>query len=279
MDYLSITLILSPREPFAEIATYQLAQIGFEMFEETETGIVAYCQNTNFDQVLFDEIMAELQASGTTIEIKKQIIPWKNWNQEWESNYHPEIIGDKLLIRAEFHAPDPKYPMEIVVQPRMAFGTGHHPTTSQVMKIMLKMDFKEKSVLDMGSGTGILAILAKMQGAGSTIAIDNDENAVENSKENAIRNGYPEIEVKFGEATAIGENKFDIILANINRNIIIQDLPLYSAATNNEGLLVTSGYYIQDLKMIQDKAQLFGFICENHTVENDWCCAVFKKNN
>lgn len=279
MDYISLTLKIIPRDPFAEIATYQLANSGFEMFEETETGIVAYCQNSNFDQTLIDEILNEIQESGAKVEIEKHIIPWKNWNEEWESNYHPEVIDDKLLIRAEFHAPDPNYPMEIVVQPRMAFGTGHHPTTSQVMKKMLKMDFKGKSVLDMGSGTGILAILAKMLGATITLAIDNDANAVENSKENAIRNNYPDIEVQLGEGIAIGQNKFDILLANINRNIIMQDLPLYSDAINNNGFLVTSGYYIQDLKIIQDKAQQLGLNYENHTVENDWCCALFKKQN
>lgn len=279
MDYISLTLKIHPREPFAEIATYQLSESGFEMFEETDLGIVAYCQNSNFDQNSIDEILLDLQASGASVEVEKQIIPWKNWNQEWESNYHPEVIGGKLLIRAEFHEPDPNYPMEIVVQPRMAFGTGHHPTTSQVMKMMLNMDFKDKSVLDMGSGTGILAILAKMLGANRTLAIDNDSNAVENSKENAIRNGYPDIAVELGEGEAIGDNTFDIILANINRNIILQDLPLYSAAINNNGLLVTSGYYYQDLKMIQDKALQLGLDFQNHTVENDWCCAVFKKNN
>jgi ribosomal protein L11 methyltransferase len=279
VDYISLTLKIHPREPFAEIATYQLSESGFEMFEETDLGIVAYCQNSNFDQHSIDEILLDLKASGASVEVEKQIIPWKNWNQEWESNYHPEVIDGKLLIRAEFHEPDPKYPMEIVVQPRMAFGTGHHPTTSQVMKMMLNMDFKDKSVLDMGSGTGILAILAKMLGANRTLAIDNDSNAVENSKENAIRNSYSDIEVELGEGNAIGEKKFDIILANINRNIILNDLKWYASYCKINGLLFLSGFYVNDLEAIKAEAEKFGFVIDKVSDKNEWCCVTFKKEN
>lgn len=277
VNYIELNLEITPAEMYTEMITYHLSEAGFEMFEETNNCLKAYIQTSLFNKAAIESIINDVITQGCEITYQFAEIPWRNWNEEWESNYQPEIIDNKLYIRAEFHAPNPDYPMEIVVQPRMAFGTGHHPTTSQVMTVMLKTDFIGKSVLDMGSGTGILAILAFMQGATSALAIDNDVNAVENSSDNALRNGYPQMEVELGEGKAIAGKKFDVILANINRNIILQDLHLYNDAMNEKSVLITSGYYTDDLPVIKNKAEGMGIQYLYHTTEKEWCCAVFEK--
>jgi ribosomal protein L11 methyltransferase len=159
----------------------------------------------------------------------------------------------------------------------MAFGTGHHPTTSQVMEAMLDIDFQNKSLVDMGCGTGILAILGMQLGASSAYAIDYDPNSVDNSIENAQRNGYPQIEVALGSSELLDGKSYDIILANINRNIILNDVEKYAAALNSGGLLITSGYYTSDLSVIKSKAAEYHIDYLQHTSQNDWCCATFKK--
>jgi len=277
MEYLELKLVVVPREPYCEILTYHLSEIGFDMFEDTLDGLKAYILEKSFDEIQLLEMLKEQSAIGFFVQHEVIHIPWKNWNEEWESNFQPEIIADKIYVRAEFHPSNPGFEHELIVQPRMAFGTGHHPTTAQVMVLMLTIDFKDKTVLDMGSGTGILAILALQLGVKYALAVDNDENAVENSIENAIRNGYPNMEALVGESKDLLHLKFDIILANINRNIIINDLPFYSKMLTNSGRLLTSGYYEQDLKIIQEKANSLGLKYVRHITKNDWCCAEFVK--
>jgi ribosomal protein L11 methyltransferase len=221
----------------------------------------------------------ECENLGCTIKSTHELLPWQNWNEEWEKQFQPEIIAERVLVRADFHPPQPEFALEIVIQPRMAFGTGHHPTTAQVMEEMLDIDFKGKSVIDMGCGTAILAILASMLGANEVTAIDNDPNAAENSTENAIRNGFPGIRVIEGDVTALDGLKADILLANINRNIILSDLNTYAKATKPGGLLVTSGYYENDLPIIVEKARENGFELLNKRTRNEWCCATFAKGN
>ncbi len=277
MEYLELILAIKPREPYTEILTYHLSEIGFDMFEDTTDGLKAYIQEQNYDENRLVLLLKEQSDASYTVEHKITNIPWKNWNEVWESNFQPEVIADKIYVRAEFHPPNAGYKHELVIQPRMAFGTGHHPTTAQVMELMLLLDFENKSVLDMGSGTGILALLALQLGAKSALAVDNDNNAVDNSRENAIRNGLPQMEALIGESTTIAERKFEIILANINRNIILNDLPFYSGMLNKNGILLTSGYYEQDLKIIREKASSLGLNYVKHIVKSDWCCAEFIK--
>ena len=278
MNYTELNLQLNPLDLFAEMLTYQLGEIGFEMFEDTPQGFKAYIQTANFNQDAVLEIIEGIKELNCEVSYTIQDIPWQNWNAEWEKNYQPEIIGNKIYVRAEFHEANPSYPHEIVVQPRMAFGTGHHPTTSQVMEAMLDIDFKNKSLLDMGCGTGILAILGMQLGASSAYAIDNDPNSVDNSIENAKRNGYPQIEVGLGSSELLEDKSYDIILANINRNIILNDLDKYAASLNAGGLLITSGYYTSDLSVIKNKAAEYHLDYLQHTSQNDWCCATFKKH-
>ena len=278
MNYTELNLQLNPLDLFAEMLTYQLGEVGFEMFEDTPQGFKAYIQTANFNQDAVIEIIEGIKELNCEVSYTIQDIPWQNWNAEWEKNYQPEIIGNKIYVRAEFHEANPSYPHEIIVQPRMAFGTGHHPTTSQVMEAMLDIDFKNKSLLDMGCGTGILAILGMQLGASSAYAIDYDPNSVDNSIENAQRNGYPQIEVALGSSELLEGKSYDIILANINRNIILNDLDKYAASLNAGGLLITSGYYTSDLSVIKNKATEYHLDYLQHTSQNDWCCATFKKH-
>ena len=277
MNYTELNLQLNPLELFGEMLTYQLGEVGFEMFEDTPQGFKAYIQTANFNNDAVLEIIEGIKEMNCEVTYSIQDIPWQNWNAEWEKNYQPEIIGNKIYVRAEFHDANPSYPHEIIVQPRMAFGTGHHPTTSQVMEAMLDIDFKNKSLLDMGCGTGILAILGMQLGASSAYAIDYDPNSVDNSIENAQRNGYPQIEVALGSSELLKGKSYDIILANINRNIILNDLDKYAASLNAGGLLITSGYYTSDLSVIKNKAAEYHIDYLQHTSQNDWCCATFKK--
>lgn len=278
MNYTELNLQLNPLDLFAEMLTYQLGEVGFEMFEDTSQGFKAYIQTANFNQDAVLDIIEGIKELNCEVSYTIQDIPWQNWNAEWEKNYQPEIIGNKIYVRAEFHEANPSYPHEIIVQPRMAFGTGHHPTTSQVMEAMLDIDFKNKSLLDMGCGTGILAILGMQLGASSAYAIDYDPNSVDNSIENAQRNGYPQIEVALGSSELLEGKSYDIILANINRNIILNDLDKYAASLNAGGLLITSGYYTSDLSVIKNKAAEYHLDYLQHTSQNDWCCATFKKH-
>ena len=277
MEYLELKLAINPREPYAEILTYHLSEIGFDMFEDTSDGLKAYILAQNYDENNLLQLLKDQSNTSCTVQHEITHIPWKNWNEEWESNFQPEVIADTIYVRAEFHPSNLGYKHELVIQPRMAFGTGHHPTTAQVMELMLSIDFKNKSVLDMGSGTGILALLALQLGAKSALAVDNDDNAVDNSRENAIRNELPQMEALVGESSTIAERKFEIILANINRNIILNDLPFYATMLFRNGILVTSGYYTQDLKIIREKASSLGLNYVKHIVKNDWCCAEFIK--
>lgn len=276
MNYVLLEIKIHPLDPFRELISYRLSETGFDMFEDSVDGLKAYAQESLFQQDEVNEIFNECSELGCTVEFEKVLIPWKNWNEEWEKGYSPEIIADTIYIRADFHPPNPGFPMEILIQPRMAFGTGHHPTTAQVMEMMLTIDFKDKKVIDMGCGTGILAILAVKQGAESVIAIDNDPNAVENSKDNVIKNNCGNILVIEGDASTLKDKHCDIFIANINRNIILNDLALYRNTFVAGGELITSGYYVQDLPMIQKKAATFGFTYKDHTVDKDWCCARFQ---
>lgn len=277
MNYVQLQLKIEPLNPFRELLTYYLAGAGFETFEEKPDGIEAYCQEALYNEEQVHEAVADARLQGAEIQWKKTVIPWKNWNEEWEKQYAPEIISDRIYIRALFHEPHPDFPIEIVIHPKMAFGTGHHPTTALVMQQMLKMDLKEKTIIDMGCGTGILGILALKQGANSVLAIDIDPVAVENTLENAGINDVYAMRAQTGKSELLKGEYCDVLLANINRNIILEDLPLYSASMNPGAQLLTSGYYAQDLPMIRKRAEALQLEYISHEVKDEWCCALFKK--
>lgn len=275
MDYIEIIFELQPREEFADLLMAHLSELGFEMFEETEKGLKAYIPEKDFNE----SAEAALIPYYVTCNVlyTKKLIPHQNWNAVWERNFEPELIAEKIYVRADFHAPQPQYPYQILIQPKMAFGTGHHPTTALVMEQMLNLDCKNKVVLDMGCGTGILAILAEQLGAAKILAIDNDENAVINTWENAQKNNCSKITVLQGDATTPGKQMFDVVVANINRNIILNDLSLYVQYLVTGGDLLLSGFYEKDLPLITVAANKCNLSLIKQRVKNDWCCAYLKK--
>ena len=243
-NYLEFNFKIQPLQPWNEILMAELIEIGFDSFTEEYDGILGYIQKELFKEEELKEVQL-LQNPDINISYTFKEMPNINWNEEWEKNFSPINIEDQVSIRAEFHE-DQNLPHEIIIQPKMSFGTGHHATTYLMIQQMLDMDFESKTVLDMGCGTSVLAIFAKQQGAGKTVAIDIDEWSVENSIENAARNKV-ELEISQGTADNLGSENFDIILANINRNILISDIPTYVSILNNGGQLLLSGLCFFDV--------------------------------
>lgn len=260
----------------AEILIAFIADLGFESFEEGEKELTAYIQSEMFNQTELDDLLNQLESkiSYSVEEIKEQ-----NWNQVWESNYDPVIIADQCYIRAPFHEKNLDFKYEIEIEPQMSFGTAHHETTSMILEYILENDVKEESVLDMGCGTGVLAILAAMKGAKELVAIDNDEWAYRNSLENVQRNNFPEIEVIHGDASDIAGKSFNTIFANINRNILLADMEAYVKTIKPKGRIFFSGFYMEDLPIIQKKAESLKLNYQDYKQKGKWIAAYFTLNN
>ncbi len=274
-NYLEFDFKISPLQPWNEILMAELIEVGFDSFTEEHEGILAYIPKDIFDEKELSSI-ALLNNEEIKISYSYREMPNINWNEEWEKNFEPIYVADKVLIRAEFHEPNPNL-HEIVIQPKMSFGTGHHPTTHLMIEQMLEMDFKDKTVLDMGCGTSVLAIFAKQRGAGRTVAIDIDEWSVENSKENAVRNNV-ELNISLGTADNLGSEKFDIILANINRNILISDIPTYEGVLNSGGQLLLSGLCFFDVDDILEVCTKANFVLKNRQQREEWMSLLLEKN-
>ena len=252
----------------------ELIEIGFDSFTEEHEGILAYIQKEIFNEDLLQKIHL-LQNPEIKISYTYQEMPNINWNEEWEKNFSPINIEDQVSIRAEFH-PDQNLPHEIIIQPKMSFGTGHHATTYLMIQQMLELDFRNKTVLDMGCGTSVLAIFAKQKGAGKTVAIDIDEWSVENSKENAERNKV-DLQISQGTAKNLGKENFDIILANINRNILISDIPTYVSILNEGGILLLSGLCFFDVDDILEVCTKEKLILKNKQQREEWVSLLLQK--
>lgn len=279
MIYTEIAFTITPANPVVnEILTALTAEIGCDSFNESAIGINAYIPEAVFDKAALDAII-----SSATFEEKvsyeTNTIADKNWNEEWEKNYFQPInVDNKCVIHSTFHTDYPEVEYEIIIDPKMAFGTGHHATTSQMVSGTLEMDLKGKSVLDMGCGTGVLAMLAAMKGATPILAIDIDPWSYDNTLENMRINNIDNIEVKCGDASLLTEGEFDVILANINRNILLADMPTYIARLNKGGELLMSGFYSEDLHLIQGKAEELGLSYNYHKVLDNWTVASFLKD-
>jgi ribosomal protein L11 methyltransferase len=254
-----------------------LGEIGFDTFEEVEFGFKAYIPSTDFKQNALDEtLLAYRELFTFSYEII--LIPQKNWNEVWESNFEPIQISDKIFVRATFHKVRPEFKYEIVIDPKMAFGTGHHQTTAMMLELMLENDFQHKKVLDMGCGTGILAIMAAKLGAQEITAIDYDPVCYESALENAALNHITNITALCGSKEAIPDVKYDIILANINRNILIDQMSRYGEALKAEGEIYFSGFYeTPDLEIIIDEARRHGLKYILHKKDKEWVAAKFVK--
>ena len=267
MKYIELSFTFSQNTDFADIIVAKLNEIEFESYVETQDGVDAYIQESLFIQEKLNEIIEDLQSlfqfEYTIKEIKQE-----NWNQQWEENFNPVEINKDCFIRAHFHDKiDCKY--EIIITPKMSFGTGHHETTFLMMNEMFHIDFNNKKVLDIGCGTGILAILSKMLGSSITQAIDIDEWSYENSVENAILNNTEDIDFCLADVTAI-KGTFDVVLANINRNIILEDISKYIDSMNENSDLLLSGFLYEDVIIIRDKAESLGLSFVSHKNKNKW---------
>jgi ribosomal protein L11 methyltransferase len=254
-----------------EAIIYYLGEEGFESFADDGEDLLAYIPSDIYDAQKVDDLCRRFEADHDV-----RNIPEQNWNETWEKNFNPVLIRGRCLIRAPFHESVPGVEHEIVIMPKMSFGTAHHETTAGMIAMMLDLNMKDKKVLDMGTGTGILAIMAEKLGAREVTAIDNDHWSFENALENVERNNCRRISVMEGGAEKISGD-FDIILANINRNILIEQLPFYSGAAHSGTLLMMSGFYEEDLPVISNAAAANGFLLLNSSSENRWVAAIFIK--
>ena len=279
MKYYEITVTFSEVFPWKEIFVSLLADLGCESFAdgETEAIMLAYIAEDNYNAENFETFFAEYKTE-TDFQYSVKDIEQQNWNAVWESNYEPVLIAGECFIHAPFHEPNPQAVYNIVIEPKMSFGTAHHETTSLMIEFLLEEELQGKSVLDMGAGTGILAILAHLRGAQPITAIDNDEWAYLNNLENNTRNNAEAIIVKLGDASLLTENeKYEIIIANINRNILLRDLPAYTQVLQQNGTLFLSGFYVgEDLEMITQKCNALGLQLVSVKEKNRWCAAKFK---
>ena len=278
MKYFEVTFTTSPcNETVNDVVSALAGEIGFESFVEWENGVQAYIQQSLFDEEALKSMVADFPLPDTTVEYTIAEAEDKDWNEEWEKNFfQPIVIGDRCCIHSTFHKDTPQTEYEILINPQMAFGTGHHETTSSIISELLEADLQGKSVLDMGCGTSILAILASMRGADPITAIDIDDWCVNNSRDNIALNGINNITVEWGDANLLkGRAPFDVIIANINRNILLADMAQYAACMHSGSELFMSGFYVQDIPVIQEKAESLGMEFIHHREKNNWAAVKF----
>lgn len=278
-DYTEVRIDMSPcNETMTDVMAALLCEHGYESFVPDESGMTAYIKLEDFDKKVLDEVTAELPFD-TSVTVKCETVEGRDWNQEWEKNYFKPITVDgKCVIHSSFHTDIPSMPYDIVIDPKMAFGTGHHQTTTLIILRLLELPLEGSSVIDMGTGTGILAILAAMRGAGPVTAIEIDEFAHVNAVENVSLNRHPEINVVLGDASALaGVEPVDLFLANINRNIIVGDLQVYASRLKEGGTMLLSGFYEDDIAIVLDEARKHGLEYVGYTVLERWSCLELKK--
>jgi len=271
--YIEYTFKVVPIEPATDILIAELGEAGFESFVETEEGALAYIKEEDWHAAILNYIQI-LEHPNFKIEHTFKSIEQENWNATWEQNFNPIQVGEACVVRAPFHEkPNVKY--DIVIEPKMSFGTGHHETTHMMLEHILSHDFENKSTLDMGSGTGVLAILAAMKGATPVTAIDIDNWCYVNALENVERNNHSKINVCEGDVSLLEGKKYDVIIANINRNILLADIPAYVKSLNNNGVLFLSGFYLEDIPTISLKCEEVGLKFEKNLKKNNWVAVKY----
>lgn len=277
MEYVEVKYLTGASQSgIAEELMALLGQLGFESFVEEDDSLLAYIQSSQFNP----EIFGNIANWPENIDLQKfswKVIPEQNWNAVWEENFQPVTIAGRCHIRAPFHPVMGNMEYEIIIEPKMSFGTAHHETTALMIEYLLETELKGKKILDMGCGTGVLAILAALKGAKDITAIDIDEWAYKNTIENIQRNNTDFINVYHGDASLLKDQKFNIIIANINRNILLEDMLVYSKCLEDNGLLLLSGFYNEDLNVITKSAATEGLKYASHNEQNRWIAACFVK--
>lgn len=274
MKYIEFIFSTVPDDT-SEILIALLSELGFDTFDQSGENLVAYIQESDFT----DSVAAELQAMEKQFNFThtRKDIAQKNWNEEWEKSFQPVVIDDLCIIRAPFHENTGEYPYDIIIEPRMSFGTGHHPTTLLMLRALMELDLKDKQICDAGSGTGVLAIMSVLLGANYVYAIDNNEWAFNNALDNmALNNMVDQIEVEMGELEMLTNKHFDVLLANINRSVLINYMTVFRKCLENNGQLLLSGILTADLPMLMDAANKHGFRLIRDWQLEDWSCALFE---
>ena len=277
MNYLELKITLTPNtEVNRDVISALLAEIGFESFVESKTGVDAYIAEKSFSKEAVDDVLENSPLPGVDVQYKVEFIKSRNWNEEWEKNFfQPIVIQNQVIIHSSFHKDIPSLPYDVLIDPKMAFGTGHHSTTALMVAYLLEQNLEGKSVLDMGCGTAVLAILAHKKGAQPVLAIDNDEWAYNNSLENIRINHASGIRVELGDASLLGKVCYDFIFANINRNILLNDIPVYTACMNPGASLFMSGFYEEDLAVIAEACRQQSLELASYKEDNRWVAAQF----
>jgi ribosomal protein L11 methyltransferase len=266
---------VTPRNLGIEILIAELGHVGFESFVENDNGVTAYIQKQEWNSKILDDLYI-LDSNEFKIKYSHYEVIQTNWNKEWEENFKPIQVDGQVSVRAPFHE-NPSLKFDIVIEPKMSFGTGHHETTHMMIQHLLALDLKNKKVLDMGCGTGILAIFAEMKGAQPTDAIDIDNWCYQNSIENVQRNACKHITVLEGDSSLLKGKKYDVIIANINRNILLSDMKIYTDSLDQEGTLLLSGFYKDDMVVIESEVIKYGLVLDKMIQKNNWVALKYLK--
>lgn len=269
-----IELTVQCEEEKRELLLAELSLFPFVAFEENDGGLTACCEEQEWNEAEINSVLERYD-----VEYSFQSIARINWNEEWEKNYDPVVVGDQCIVRATFHEPQPDIPYEIIITPKMSFGTGHHATTHQVLKYQLELDHQGKKVLDVGCGTGALAIMAHKRGATDILAIDIDDWCIENSQENFSLNNCTSIKLALGGIENVAETEtFDIVLANINKNVLLEQIGEYQKRMSTGGTLILSGFYIDDIPDLLQEAKKYGLSFYTQSDRDKWAMLVLVNN-
>ncbi len=275
IEYLSIKI--SCKADFTEILIAELSILNYNSMMEVDGGLEAYIEKEEFDENHILELQSRYKEAKVTYFVEELI--GKNWNEEWEKNYDPIQVEGTIKVRATFHDPDPNYKYDLLITPKMSFGTGHHATTHLMLKHQLEIDNKGKRVLDAGCGTAILAVMAEKLGAKEVLAYDIDSWSIENAPENVKLNGCQHVEIRSGTIRTIDTaGLYDVILANINKNVLLDELPLYAERLKTDGRIILSGFYVQDNEDIVSRAKECNLALHKGSERNDWSSLIFHKN-
>ena len=273
--YIAYEFSVTPKNPATEILIAELGYMGFESFVENDNGVTAYIQKQEWNSNILDDLYI-LGSAEFKIKFSYHEVIQTNWNKEWEKNLNPIQVDGQVSVRAPFHE-NPSLKYDIVIEPKMSFGTGHHETTHMMIQHLLALDLENKKVLDMGCGTGILAIFSEMKGAQPTEAIDIDSWCYQNSIENVQRNGCKHITVLEGDSSLLKGEKYDVIIANINRNILLSDMKIYTDCLHQEGILLLSGFYKDDIAIIESEVVKHGLVFDKMIQRNRWVALKYNK--